>query len=85
MSFAAGEDVQKCIEDLVRRLWGELLDVKLPSEFPRMSYNDAMAKYGSDKPDIRLGMEVRSPPFLPLSLHAYHCRFRKSTTYFLWT
>ncbi|OMP86895.1 Aspartate--tRNA ligase, mitochondrial [Diplodia seriata] len=67
MSFAAGEDVQKCIEDLVRRLWGELLDVELPSNFPRMSYNDAMAKYGSDKPDIRLGMEVRISLF-PFSL-----------------
>ncbi|KAB2570573.1 Aspartyl/Asparaginyl-tRNA synthetase class IIb [Lasiodiplodia theobromae] len=64
MSFAAGEDVQKCIEDLVRRLWGELLDVKLPSEFPRMSYNDAMAKYGSDKPDIRLGMEISQINYL---------------------
>ncbi|KAL1613657.1 aspartate--tRNA ligase msd1 [Diplodia seriata] len=64
MSFAAGEDVQKCIEDLVRRLWGELLDVELPSNFPRMSYNDAMAKYGSDKPDIRLGMEISQIDYL---------------------
>ncbi|KAL1643118.1 aspartate--tRNA ligase msd1 [Diplodia intermedia] len=64
MSFAAGEDVQNCIEDLVRRLWGELLDVELPSDFPRMSYNDAMAKYGSDKPDIRLGMEISQIDYL---------------------
>lgn len=62
MSFATGEDIMACIEDLIRRLWAELLDVKsVPAKFPRMSYNDAMAKYGSDKPDIRLGMEVRIP------------------------
>ncbi|KAK7701970.1 aspartate--tRNA ligase msd1 [Botryosphaeria dothidea] len=65
MSFATGEDVMKCIEDLVRRLWAELLDVKsLPSKFPRMSYSDAMAKYGSDKPDIRLGMEISQIHYL---------------------
>ncbi|EOD52850.1 putative aspartyl-trna synthetase protein [Neofusicoccum parvum UCRNP2] len=70
MSFATGKDVMKCIEDLVRRLWAELLGVQtLPQKFPRMSYNDAMAKYGSDKPDIRLGMEIsRIEYLLPVDL-----------------
>ncbi|KAL1634325.1 aspartate--tRNA ligase msd1 [Neofusicoccum ribis] len=70
MSFATGKEVMKCIEDLVRRLWAELLGVqKLPQKFPRISYNDAMAKYGSDKPDIRLGMEIsRIEYLLPVDL-----------------
>ncbi|GME65917.1 Aspartyl/Asparaginyl-tRNA synthetase class IIb [Neofusicoccum parvum] len=70
MSFATGKDIMKCIEDLVRRLWAELLGVQtLPQKFPQMSYNDAMAKYGSDKPDIRLGMEIsRIEYLLPVDL-----------------
>lgn len=82
MSFATGEDVMKCIEDLVRRLWAELLDVKsLPSKFPRMSYSDAMAKYGSDKPDIRLGMEVCTFTSPIRTNAAYHGRYHKSIIY----
>jgi aspartyl-tRNA synthetase len=59
MSFAKGEDVMNCIESLLKRLWKELLGAdNLPSSFPRMTYEKAMSIYGSDKPDIRLGMEV---------------------------
>lgn len=59
MSFATGRDIMACIEGLVRRLWKELLKVDLPDDtFFKMSYHDAMAKYGSDKPDVRLGSEV---------------------------
>ncbi|KAI9846123.1 MAG: hypothetical protein M1838_001405 [Thelocarpon superellum] len=60
MSFATGEDVMRCVEGLIRTLWNELVgavSVELP--FARLSYDDAMAKYGSDKPDTRLGMEIR--------------------------
>lgn len=53
-----------CIEGLIRRLWSEMLSQTLPLKFPRMTYNEAMAKYGSDKPDIRLGMEARFHPDL---------------------
>ncbi|KZF26210.1 putative aspartyl-tRNA synthetase [Xylona heveae TC161] len=61
MAFATGEDVMGCIEQLLRRLWVDLLgDTNVPEKFPRMPYHEAMSKYGSDKPDIRLGMEISS-------------------------
>lgn len=59
MSFATGATVIATIESLVRRLWSDLLDVQLPAQpFPQITFEEAMCKYGSDKPDIRLGMEV---------------------------
>ncbi len=61
MSFATGEDVMRCIEDLIRKLWKDVLRVDtLPAEFPRISYHEAMSKYGSDKPYTQLGMQVRT-------------------------
>ncbi|KAH0563401.1 hypothetical protein GP486_002035 [Trichoglossum hirsutum] len=65
MSFAKAEDVMKCIEELIRRLWQILLQVELqPQEFHRISYHEAMSSYGSDKPDIRLGMKIHDVTFL---------------------
>ncbi|KAI9825901.1 MAG: hypothetical protein M1832_000842 [Thelocarpon impressellum] len=58
MSFATGEDVMACIESLIRRLWKTLKDVDLPQTIPRLSYGEAMTRYGSDKPDRRLGAEI---------------------------
>lgn len=59
MAFSSGKDVMAVIEALVKRLWTRLLDIKnLPEIFPRMSYEEAMATYGIDKPDIRLGSKV---------------------------
>ncbi|MCJ1313558.1 hypothetical protein MMC25_007237 [Agyrium rufum] len=54
MSFATGEQVMQVIEALIRRLWKELLGIDLVDPFPRMPYRQAMTRYGSDKPDIRL-------------------------------
>lgn len=60
MAFADGQDVIDCIESLIRKLWASCLRHDLPAgHFPRMTYHDAMASYGSDKPDLRLGMEFR--------------------------
>jgi aspartyl-tRNA synthetase len=60
MAFASAEDVMRTVEAVVRRLWTELLGAKdLPDTFPRMSYEEAMSKYGSDKPDLRLGSEIQ--------------------------
>ena len=56
MSFVTREDVLQIFESLTRHLFHSLLHIDL-SEFPRMSYDDAMSKYGSDKPDVRFGME----------------------------
>ena len=47
-----------CIETLVRQLWSDMLDIKLPSPFLQMTYHQAMSTFGSDKPDIRLGMPI---------------------------
>lgn len=58
MSFVNQEDIINTFEGLTKYLFKSVLDVELPV-FPRMSYDDAMAKYGSDKPDIRFGMEIK--------------------------
>jgi len=59
MSFADTADVQMLIEGLVQRVFKAVLDVDVAVPFPRMSFQDAIAKYGSDKPDIGLGMPIK--------------------------
>lgn len=60
MAFATGEDVMQVIESVTKRLWSELLGTSdVPAKFDRMAYEQAMSKYGSDKPDLRLGSEIR--------------------------
>ena len=69
MSFASGEDVMVCVESLVKRLWNDMLGLELSSPFLRMTYNQAMSKFGSDKPDVRFGMPVhRVGHLLPAEL-----------------
>ena len=58
MSFVKQDDVFGVWERLMQRLWKVGLDVEIPAPFPRMSYAEAMARYGSDKPDTRFGMEL---------------------------
>jgi aspartyl-tRNA synthetase len=58
MSFIDREDVHALIEGLMARIWKEVLDRELPLPFPRMSFRDAMDRYGSDKPDRRFPMEL---------------------------
>ena len=57
ISYATPERVQAPIEALVRRAWQDILGVTLPEKFPRMTWAEAMARYGSDKPDLRFGLE----------------------------
>ena len=57
VSFATPERVAEPIERLVRRAWQEILGVELPAVFPRMTWAEAMGKYGNDKPDLRFGLE----------------------------
>lgn len=64
MSFATGESVMHCIENLVLRLWNDLLHITLPSPFPRVTYQEAMRQYGSDKPDLRLGTPISKVDYL---------------------
>ncbi|KAF2719368.1 hypothetical protein K431DRAFT_348014 [Polychaeton citri CBS 116435] len=70
MGFATGEDVRQTVEALLRRLWGTLLGVTdLPTPFPRMTYEQAMSTYGSDKPDLRLGSKIQRVDYmLPVDL-----------------
>ena len=58
MSFVDEAAVTNTMEDLVRHLFKETLDVELPNPFPRMSYAEAMQRYGSDKPDLRIDLEL---------------------------
>jgi len=56
MAFVTREDILQTFESLTRHLFSTLLKTDL-GEFPRMSYDEAISRYGSDKPDIRFGME----------------------------
>jgi aspartyl-tRNA synthetase len=58
MSFVTREDVVVVAEDLVARLWSEIAGYEVPRPIPHMTYADAMARYGSDKPDLRFGLEL---------------------------
>lgn len=57
MSFVDQEDVLEVFESMTRHLFKEVLNVKLPAKLRQMTWHEAMGKYGSDKPDLRFGME----------------------------
>ena len=58
MSFVDMEDVLAVGEDFVKFLMKETMGMDIPTPLPRLTYNEAMARYGSDKPDTRYGMEL---------------------------
>ena len=58
MSFVDVDDILKIAEGFISRLMKETLNIDIPTPLPRLSYNDAMNRYGSDKPDTRFGMEI---------------------------
>lgn len=58
MSFVDTEDIMQMAEGFVRRLFKDVLDKDIPTPLPRMTYTEAMERYGSDKPDTRFGMEI---------------------------
>jgi aspartyl-tRNA synthetase len=64
MSFIDREDMYKLIEGILKRTWKETLGVDIPTPFPRMSYQEAMDRFGIDKPDTRFAMEIHD--FTPL-------------------
>jgi aspartyl-tRNA synthetase len=57
-SFMSEEDILALMEELVRDVFKSVLGVELPKPFPRMTYADAMRRYGSDKPDLRNPLEL---------------------------
>ncbi|EAZ97750.1 aspartate--tRNA ligase [Marinobacter sp. ELB17] len=58
-SFVNEEDLMTLNEDMIRALFKDVMQVELP-EFPRMSHSEAMDRYGSDKPDLRIPLELQS-------------------------
>jgi aspartyl-tRNA synthetase len=58
-SFLDQAQIQALMEGLVRFLFKQVLDVELPNPMPRMSYAEAMRRYGSDKPDLRVPLELK--------------------------
>jgi aspartyl-tRNA synthetase len=57
-AFVGERDVQDCVEALIRHVFEEVIGVELADPFPRMTYEEAMRRYGSDKPDLRIAMEL---------------------------
>ena len=57
MSFVEPEDIFAIIEGLLKRIWKEIKGIDIDTPFPRMAYDTAMNRYGSDKPDLRFGLE----------------------------
>ncbi len=71
MAFVEEQDVQDCAEAMIREVFRETLAVDLPDPFPRLSWTAAMDRYGSDKPDLRIPMELVS-----VDDHVAHIDFR---------
>jgi aspartyl-tRNA synthetase len=57
-SFVEEEDLMTMMEEMIRSLFANVLEQPLPNPFPRMTYADAMLRYGSDKPDLRIDLEL---------------------------
>jgi aspartyl-tRNA synthetase len=59
MSFIEREDIYLLVEGMLKRVWKEARGIDIDIPFPRMSFSDAMDRFGSDKPDTRVGMEIQ--------------------------
>lgn len=60
MSFVEESDIMDLTEKMLREIFAEVVDVKLPEKFPRMTYDQAIRRYGSDKPDLRFGNQIET-------------------------
>ena len=60
MSFVDVEDILQMTESFVQYLFKKVLNMDIPTPLPRMTYKEAMERYGSDKPDTRFGMELQN-------------------------
>jgi aspartyl-tRNA synthetase len=60
LSFVDADDVMKVNEGLLQRLFKEVLDMEIPVPFNRLTYKEAMDRFGSDKPDTRFGLELKN-------------------------
>ncbi|HEY8355071.1 MAG TPA: aspartate--tRNA ligase [Methylophilaceae bacterium] len=57
-SFLNEEQIMDIVEEMIRQMFRRVQGVELPEKFPRMSYAEAMSRYGSDKPDMRVTLEI---------------------------
>jgi aspartyl-tRNA synthetase len=71
MAFVEERDVQALAETMMREVFRETLDVELPDPFPYLNWREAMERYGSDKPDLRIPMELVS-----VDEHVAHLEFK---------
>ena len=60
LSFVDVDDVIDVNERLLHKLFKEILNVEIPQPIPRMTWQEAMDRFGSDKPDLRFGMELKN-------------------------
>jgi aspartyl-tRNA synthetase len=76
MEFAwvSERDVQDTVEDMIRVVFKETIEVELDAQFPRMTYAEAMRRYGSDKPDLRIDLE-----FVDIAELVKQCEFKVFT------
>jgi len=58
MSCIVPSDLFRIVERILRTLWKNERGIELPSPFPRMTYDEAMRRFGRDAPDLRFGMEL---------------------------
>jgi aspartyl-tRNA synthetase len=73
MSFVTEQDLRKLIENLMKQVFNEVLGIEIITPFPCISYNDAISKYGTDKPDLRFPFEIKdlTDIFLNSSFESY--------------
>ncbi len=57
-SFLDRDEIMELMENLIRQVFQDVLEVELPDPFPRMSFTEAMRRFGSDKPDLRIALEL---------------------------
>jgi aspartyl-tRNA synthetase len=57
-SFMSENQIMELTEEMIRTVFKEVMEVQLPNPFPRMTYQEAMARFGSDKPDMRVTLEI---------------------------
>ena len=57
-SFLGEEEIMTLVEGMIRKMFKDVQDIDLPNPFPRMPFSEAMNKYGSDKPDMRVTLEI---------------------------
>jgi len=57
-SFMTEDEIMNIMEEMIRQLFAQVISVELPAEFPRMSYQEAMSRFGIDRPDLRIPLEL---------------------------